>query len=207
MKSKGIKNLLIDLGGVLVNLDRQRCIENFKKLGFADVEKYLDVQQLHGVFIQQEKGLITSAEFRNEIRDMIGKVVSDKQIDAAWNSFLGEMPVYKLDLLLELRSKYVVYLLSNTNEIHWKYVCQKLFPYRTFKVEDYFEKTYLSYEMHLAKPDPEIFKAVIEDAGIEPQETLFIDDTEINCEAARELGISTYTAKAGEDWSHLFKSK
>ena len=64
MKSKGIKNLLIDLGGVLVNLDRQRCVENFKKLGFADVEKYLDIQQLHGVFIQQEKGLITSAEFR-----------------------------------------------------------------------------------------------------------------------------------------------
>ena len=207
MKSKGIKNLLIDLGGVLVNLDRQRCVENFKKLGFADVEKYLDTQQLHGVFVQQEKGLITSAEFRSEIRDMIGKVVSDKQIDAAWNSFLGEMPVYKLDLLLELRSKYVVYLLSNTNEIHWKYVCQKLFPYRTSKVEDYFEKTYLSYEMHLAKPDPEIFKAVIEDAGIEPQETLFIDDTEINCKAARELGISTYTAKAGEDWSHLFKNK
>lgn len=140
MKSKGIKNLLIDLGGVLINLDRQRCMENFKELGFTDVEERLNIQQLHGIFMQQEKGLITSAEFRNGLRDMMGKVVSDNQIDAAWNSFLVDIPKHKLDLLLELRSKYVVYLLSNTNEIHWRYACHNLFPYRTFRVEDYFEK-------------------------------------------------------------------
>ncbi len=198
MKSKGIKNLLIDLGGVLINLDHQRCMENFKELGFTDVEERLNIQQLHGIFMQQEKGLITSAEFRNGLRDMMGKVVSDNQIDAAWNSLLVDIPKHKLDLLLELRSKYVVYLLSNTNEIHWRYAC---------RVEDYFEKAYLSYEMHMAKPEADIFKAVIEDAGIEPQETLFIDDSELNCKAAQELGISTYTAEAGEDWSHLFKSK
>lgn len=175
MKSKGIKNLLIDLGGVLINLDHQRCMENFKELGFTDVEERLNIQQLHGIFMQQEKGLITSAEFRNGLRDMMGKVVSDNQIDAAWNSLLVDIPKHKLDLLLELRSKYVVYLLSNTNEIHWRYACHNLFPYRTFRVEDYFEKAYLSYEMHMAKPEADIFKAVIEDAGIEPQETLFIE--------------------------------
>ena len=207
MKSKGIKNLLIDLGGVLINLDHQRCMENFKELGFTDVEERLNIQQLHGIFMQQEKGLITSAEFRNGLRDMMGKVVSDNQIDAAWNSLLVDIPKHKLDLLLELRSKYVVYLLSNTNEIHWRYACHNLFPYRTFRVEDYFEKAYLSYEMHMAKPEADIFKAVIEDAGIEPQETLFIVDSELNGKAAQELGISTYTAEAGEDWSHLFKSK
>ena len=74
-------------------------------------------------------------------------------------------------------------------------------------VQDYFEKTYLSFEMKMAKPEPEIFKAILDDAGIEPEETLFIDDSEINCKAAQNLGISTYTAKAGEDWSHLFNSK
>lgn len=205
MESKGIKNLLIDLGGVLINLDRQRCMDSFKKLGFADVEERLDIQQLHGIFLQQEKGLITSAEFRDEMRKMIGKEISDQQIDEAWNSFLIDIPDYKLDLLLKLRTKYVVYLLSNTNEIHWQWACKNAFPYRTFKVEDYFEKTYLSFEMHMIKPEPEIFKAVIEDAGIEPQETLFIDDSEINCKAAQKLGISTYTPKAGEDWSPLFK--
>ena len=207
MKSKGIKNLLIDLGGVLINLDRQRCIENFQKLGLRNVEELLDISNQDGILMQQEKGLITPAEFRNGVREMIGKVVSDKQIDAAWNSFLVDIPTHKLDLLLKLREKYVVYLLSNTNEIHWKWTCKNLFPYRTFKVEDYFEKTYLSFEMKMAKPEPEIFKAILDDAGIEPEETLFIDDSEINCKAAQNLGISTYTAKAGEDWSHLFNSK
>ena len=207
MKSKGIKNLLIDLGGVLINLDRQRCIENFQKLGLRNVEELLDISNQDGILMQQEKGLITPAEFRNGVREMIGKVVSDKQIDAAWNSFLVDIPTHKLDLLLKLREKYVVYLLSNTNEIHWKWTCKNLFPYRTFKVEDYFEKTYLSFEMKMAKPEPEIFKAIIEDAGIEPKETLFIDDSEMNCKTAQNLGISTYTAKAGEDWSHLFNLK
>ena len=190
MKSKGIKNLLIDLGGVLINLDRQRCIEHFQKLGLQNVDALLDI-------------LITPAEFRDGVRKMIGKAVSDKQIDAAWNSFLVDIPTQKLDLLLKLREKYVVYLLSNTNQIHWEWTCAHLFPYRTFKVEDYFEKTYLSFEMKMAKPEPEIFKAIIEDAGIEPKETLFIDDSEMNCKTAQNLGISTYTAKAGEDWSHL----
>lgn len=207
MKSKGIKNLLIDLGGVLINLDRQRCIENFRKLGLLHVEDLLDISRTDGLLMKQEKGLITPAEFRNGVRDMMGKIVSDKQIDAAWNSFLVDIPTYKLDLLLKLREKYVVYLLSNTNETHWKWACKNLFPYRTFKVEDYFEKAYLSFEMNMAKPEPEIFQAIIEDAGIEPEETFFIDDSEINCKAAQAFGISTYTAKPGEDWSHLFDTK
>ena len=115
MKSKGIKNLLIDLGGVLINLDRQRCIENFQKLGLRNVEELLDISNQDGILMQQEKGLITPAEFRNGVREMIGKVVSDKQIDAAWNSFLVDIPTHKLDLLLKLREKYVVYLLSNAS--------------------------------------------------------------------------------------------
>lgn len=205
MKRKGIKNLLIDLGGVLINLDRQRCINNFKKLGLNEVDKLLNVFHQQDVFMQQEKGLITSAEFRDSIRETIGKEVADEQIDAAWNSFLVDIPSYKLDLLLKLREKYVVYLLSNTNEIHWRWSCAHVFPYRGFRAEDYFEKTYLSYEMKMMKPDAEIFEAVLGDAGIDPQQTFFLDDSDANCQTARALGISTYTPKAGEDWGHLFQ--
>ena len=97
MKSKGIKNLLIDLGGVLINLDRQRCIEHFQKLGLQNVDALLDIQNQDGLLMQQEKGLITPAEFRDGVRKMIGKAVSDKQIDAAWNSFLVDIPTQKLD--------------------------------------------------------------------------------------------------------------
>ena len=204
MKIEGKKNLLIDFGGVLINLDRERCIRNFKKIGLENIDEMLTLTHHKGIFMDQEKGLITSVGVRNGIRDMMGKIVTDNQIDAAWNSFLIDIPKKKLELLLKLREKYVVYLLSNTNEIHWKWACKNAFPYRTFKVEDYFEKIYLSYEMKKAKPDRDIFEAVVEDAGILPEDTLFIDDSEANCATARTLGMSTYTPQAGEDWSHLF---
>ena len=205
MEIKGIKNLLIDFGGVLIDLDRDRCIGNFKQIGFDQIDQMLSLSHHQGIFLQQEKGLITPAQFRDGIREMIGKDVADEQIDAAWNSFLIGIPVAKLELLLKLREKYVVYLLSNTNKIHWDWSCQNAFPYRAFRVEDYFEKIYLSFEMKTAKPDRDIFERVVEDAGIVPQETLFIDDSEANCLMAQELGISTYMPAQGEDWSHLFK--
>ena len=205
MKRKGIKNLIVDFGGVLIDLDRQRCLENFRKLGLPDVEHTLDLYHQQDFFQQYEKGLISSADFRNVIREKIGKDVADARIDAAWNSFLVSIPTYKLDLLLALRKDYVVYLLSNTNEIHWEWSCEHAFPYKAFRVEDYFEHIFLSYEMKMAKPDEEIFRKVLDDAGLDPKETFFIDDSEANCLTARSLGISTYTPKAGEDWGHLFK--
>lgn len=205
MKRKGIKNLIVDFGGVLIDLDRQRCLENFKKLGLPDVEHALDIYHQQDFFQHYEKGLISSADFRNVIRGKIGKDVADARIDVAWNSFLVNIPTCKLDLLLALRKDYVVYLLSNTNEIHWEWSCEHAFPYKAFRVEDYFEHIFLSYEMKMAKPDEEIFRKVLDDAGLDPKETFFIDDSETNCLTARSLGISTYTPKAGEDWGHLFK--
>ena len=205
MKRKGIKNLIIDFGGVLIDLDRSRCIENFKKLGLPNVEVMLDLYHQQDFFHNYEKGLISSEDFRNILREKIGKPVTDAQIDDAWNSFLLSIPEYKLDLLLRLRKDYVVYLLSNTNDLHWQWSLQHVFPYKTFRAEDYFEHIYLSYEMKMAKPDVEIFQKVLDDTGINPKETLFIDDSEANCRTAETLGISTYTPKAGEDWSPLFK--
>ena len=204
MRRKGIKNLIVDFGGVLIDLDRQRCIEKFKSLGLPDVEAMLNIYHQQDFFLKYEKGLISSAEFRDTIRRKIGKPVIDVQIDDAWNSFLAGIPVSKLNLLLKLRKHYVVYLLSNTNEIHWQWSCKHAFPYRGFRVEDYFEHIYLSYEMKMAKPDVGIFQKVLDETGILPPETLFIDDSEANCRAAEALGISTYTPQVHEDWSHLF---
>ncbi|MCD8092819.1 MAG: HAD family phosphatase [Bacteroides sp.] len=204
MKRKGIKNLIIDFGGVLIDLDRQRCLDNFSKLGMSDVESLLDIYHQQDFFQKYEKGLITTAEFRDVIRLKTEKPVTDAQIDDAWNSFLMNIPAYKLDLLLNLRKDYVVYLLSNTNELHWEWSCKHVFPYKTFRVEDYFEHIFLSYKMKMAKPDAGIFQKVLDETGIVPQETLFIDDSDANCRTAEALGISTYTPKAHEDWSHLF---
>ena len=188
-------------------MDRDEPVRRLIEIGVKDADGLIDPYEQKGVFQDLETGKIGVEEFCRYLRKHTGKDLSYEDICWAWFGFIGGVPQYKLDYILKLREKYQVYLLSNTNQIHWDWTCIHLFPYRTFKVEDYFEKTYLSFEMKMAKPEPEIFKAIIEDAGIEPQETLFIDDSEMNCKAAQNLGISTYTAKEGEDWSHLFNSK
>ena len=202
MDLQGIDTLIVDFGGVLIDLDRQRCLDRFNALGIPNVQAMLDVCHQQGFFLLHEKGLITDAEFRDNIRKMAGVSVTDAQIDDAWNSFLVGIPEYKLDLLLELRRRYKVYLLSNTNEIHWQWSCLHAFRYKTFRAEDFFEHIYLSYEMKMAKPDADIFQKVLDETGILPNETLFIDDSEANCRTAEALGISTYTPKAHEDWRH-----
>ena len=202
-----IKNLLIDFGGVLIDLDRRRCIEHFRRLGMTDVEGLLNDYRQEGFFQLHEKGLISDANFRERIRQAIGHPVTDEAIDEAWNSFLDGIPAYKLDFLLELRKDYTICLLSNTNAIHWDYACTHDFAQGGGgrRVEDYFDRIYLSYQMKMAKPEPEIFQAVLADAGLAPDETLFIDDAEANCRTAQSLGIHTYTPQAHEDWRHLFQ--
>ena len=197
-----IKNLLIDFGGVLIDLDRRRCLEHFRRLGMPDVENLLHDCHQEGFFQLHEKGLISDAGFRERIRQAIGRPVTDEAIDEAWNSFLDGIPAYKLDFLLELRKHYTVCLLSNTNAIHWDYACTHDFAQGGRRVEDYFDRIYLSYQLKMIKPDAEIFQAVLADAGLTPEETLFIDDAE---RTARSLGIHTYTPQAHEDWRHLFQ--
>ncbi len=199
-----IKNLIIDFGGVLIDLDRQQCIDNFAKLSLHAIKAMLDVYHQHGFFLQYEKGLITSADFRNEMKKSTDSEISDEDIDAAWNSFLVGIPTYKLDLLLQLRKNYNIYLLSNTNAIHWKWACENAFSYNGHNPNDFFDRIYLSFELKMAKPDLNIFQYVLNDTGINSKQTIFIDDSAENCRTANTLGISTYAPLAGEDWSHLF---
>ena len=205
MLDASIKNLLIDFGGVLIDLNRRRCLEHFRQLGMPDVEGLLNDYRQEGFFQLHEKGLISDNDFRGRIRQAASRPLTDEAIDEAWNSFLDGIPAYKLDFLLELRNRYNVCLLSNTNAIHWDYACAHDFARDGHRVEDYFDRIYLSYQMKMAKPDAEIFQAVLDDTRWTPEETLFIDDAEANCRAAQSLGIHTYTPQAHEDWRHLFQ--
>lgn len=201
----GIKNLFIDFGGVLVDLDRTRCLNAFSQIGVTCMDEMLNPYYQRGILMRLEKGEISPSLFHDEFRALTGKQITDQQIDDAWNSFLLTIPSYKLDLILALRKQYNVYLLSNTNAIHWEHSCQNLFAYKGYQVTDFFDKIYLSYELHELKPSKEIFEAVIHDSGVNPTETLFIDDAEANCKMAQMLGIKTYMPKAKEDWAHIFK--
>ena len=204
MDSK-IKNVVFDLGGVLINLDFDNCLNAFRKAGFRDLEKQGCQFRGKGVFSEFELGEISPEEFRKAIRKEVSEALSDHEIDDMWNLMLLDIPREKLDLLLKLREHYMVYLLSNTNRIHWDYACEQMFCYRGFRVNDFFEDIFLSFEMHKAKPEKDIYEQMMKEANILPEETFFIDDSAINCQAAISLGIQSYHYHIGEDLSSLFE--
>ncbi len=202
---QGIKSVLFDFGGVLIDIKRENCIRAFTEIGFPEVEQYIGNYSQNGFFLDFEKGLISSDEFRAEVRKHSSKEISDQQIDTAWNAFLIEIPEYKLNLLRELRKKYRVMMLSNTNEIHFEQKGREEFEKQGLKLSDYFDKCYLSYQLKMAKPQPEIFEHILENEPNKPSEILFLDDGEKNIEMAKSLGFQTYLVADREDYSSLFK--
>jgi len=202
---KNITTIIFDFGGVLINLDINQCILNFKQLGLDNFEQHLNLFAQTGFFMQLEKGQITAGEFRNEIRKLSPNDLTDAQIDKAWCSFLLEVPVEKLNMLLELRKKFRVILLSNTNSIHFPNSEKEIFNLYGRKLSDYFDRCYLSYEMKMAKPDPEIFENILGTENVDANECLFLDDGSKNTKEAQKLGIQTYLVHEHEDLSFLLK--
>lgn len=198
-----IKTLLFDFGGVLVDLDRRRCIEAFRRVGF-DIEPYLGAYRQGGMFAQFENGDITTHEFCESLRRAAGNDVSDEAYIAAWESYLTEVPAERLDMLLRLKERYRLAVLSNTNAVHWRMAEERLFHYRGLSLSDFFgDRIFLSNEMHLQKPDPAIFHRVAEALGEQPGEVLFLDDSIVNCEAARRCGMQAEVAGPDSAWLPL----
>ena len=202
---RNITTLIFDFGGVLINLDINQCIFNFKQLGLKNFEQYLNNFAQSGFFMKLEKGQISAEEFRNEIRKLSENPLTDAQIDEAWCSFLLEIPSAKLKMLLELRKKFRVILLSNTNIIHFPDSEKKLFLKTGKNMSDYFDRCYLSYEMKMAKPDKEIFVNILATENVQANECLFLDDGIKNTEQAQKLGMQTYLVSEREDLSFLLQ--
>lgn len=199
-----IKNLLFDFGGVLVDLDLERCKRAFASLG-VDVERFLSHFGQSGVFGGLENGTSTFHECCDELRRQSGRAeLTDEQVEWAWNEFLLDVPAERLELLLRLKKNYRLFLLSNTNAQHWSRAENDYFRYKGLNLSDFFEQMFLSYKLGTEKPSPEIFRAVEKGAGILPSETLFLDDSEENCEAARRCGFHALVAPAGGVWMNYF---
>lgn len=201
-----IKNLIFDFGGVLVNLDKDICVAEFKKINAEEVAHYVDFCIQEDLFHELEIGAISVPQFCEEVRRKAPRCTgTDEQIVRAWASLLTEVPVHRLAALLELKEKYRIFLLSNTNEIHWELAEDVFFcQVEGLGVEDYFEKSYLSYELGMIKPSKEIFELVLKENGLNPEETVFIDDSPKNCAAAESVGIKAFHSPTGEDWIGKF---
>ena len=198
-----ITTLIFDFGGVLINLDLDRCIQRFKDLGVRNFENNLNNYGQKGFFLDFEKGKIGIEQFRDEIRKLAQIPLTDKEIDDAWCLFLCDIPDRKMELLLQLKKKYRLLLLSNTNPLHISISAKNEFARFGLTIQDIFEKCYLSYEMKMAKPDAEIFEALLSDAGVKPEDCLFLDDGEKNIIQAQKLGINTYLVDVNEDLDWL----
>ena len=198
------KNIIFDLGNVLVKLNPEGCIGAFKAIGMGELVDSNPQSEGMKLMGKLGVGMITTEAFCDAARELTGTDVTNEDIIDAANKMLVEIPDYKKERLLQLKKAgYRLFLLSNTIDVHWGYCVEHLFPYQNHGVEDYFEHCFLSQRMHLAKPDAHIYEEVIRQANINPDETLFIDDLKENCEAAEKLGIHTFQNVKFDDWLAL----
>ena len=197
-----IKNLIFDLGGVIMTIDQNEALRRFKELGVADIERRLDPYTQTGIFGDVEEGRITADEFRAELSRIVGCTLSFDDCRYGWLGYRKEVPRRNLDALKRLRGEgYRLILLSNTNPFMMSWAMTKDFDGGEGSLEDYFDALYLSYRLGVMKPDARFFQAVIENEHILPEESLFVDDGSRNVETARKLGFNTMCPKNGEDWT------
>jgi len=190
MDLTGIKNIIFDFGGVICNLDLKRSEKEFLALGLTSFDNDYSVVARDTLFGRLEAGTITPAEFRISVRQFFTRPVSDNEIDAAWNAMLLDIPAQRIRLIEKLAKHYRVFLLSNSNEIHYhkyRHDLQACYGYTDFN--QLFEKAYFSYQIHLKKPGVAIFEYVLRDSDLVAGETFFIDDTLRHVEGARAAGI------------------
>lgn len=204
--SSKIKNIVFDLGAVLLNIDFNRSIKEFSKLGVTDYSKTLDRLRQMDVFFRFEMGLIGPYVFREEFCNCAGLKISDSQFDAAWNAVLLDFPKERVDLLLQLKKQYHLYLLSNTNIIHFDSYIKSFRDRYGFDFSDLFVKAYYSFNMRMKKPDKEIYDFVLGDSNLAPAETLFIDDLIENITGAKSAGIIGYHLKENETICDIFNA-
>lgn len=201
----GIKNIIFDLGGVILNIDYNKSVEEFRKLGIQEFENLYSQARQSNLFDDLEMGRIPYSLFREEIRQIAGKVLSDKQIDDAWTAMLLDLPAERITLLQQIKNNYNIYLLSNTNEYHISVFNNYL--QETFNIaslDEIMHKAYYSHTIGKHKPDTAAFNYVIEDQNLNLAETLFIDDTLRHVEGARKAGLKAYHLKPSEDITTLF---
>lgn len=189
-----VKNLIFDLGGVILDLSIEDTLKTFAALAGVDRSVIDKLYTSAPEFLSYETGHITDEEFRRFINQQCASPGTDEAIDQCWNAMLLGLPKRKLDLILTLKNKYNVYLLSNTNSIHLKYINEVMLPAvpgALPKLDDYFHRAYYSHIMKKRKPHAEIFEEVLDDNGLKPDETLFLDDNHDNIVGASKVGIKT----------------
>lgn len=201
-----IKNIIFDLGGVLLNINPLLSLLELEKISGISQEELITKLASEQIFKKFETGSLDSAQFRRELCRIINTSASDSEIDRIWNKLILDIPVHRVNLLKELRENYKVYMLSNTNSIHFDYYSREFVETYGINLVDLFDHIYVSHEIGIHKPDAGIYNYVLENANIKPSETVFIDDSLANIEGAEQLGIAGIHITNGRDVTSFFEN-
>lgn len=187
-----VKNIIFDLGGVILNLDFKKTEFAFAALGIGNFNEYYTLQTAIPLFENLETGKIKPDIFYDEFRKLVKTELTNNEIMHAWNALLLDFPAERIDWLKEISKRYKIYLLSNTNEIHYNsFINTFKQQIGNYNFDDLFIKAYYSHRIGLRKPSKEIFETVLKNENLQPAETLFIDDSITNIDAAKLTGLQT----------------
>ena len=202
-----IKNIIFDLGGVVLDIDESIVYKELEKTGI-NTSELAHSKEFMDIMSKFNTGIYTAPTFRKKVKAFLGQEkMTDQKFDSIWNSMLLDIPRERIAAIEKVKKHYKIFLMSNSNVIHYDLYVRDLqlrFGYNEF--DELFNKSYFSFAEHLEKPDPRFFELILDHEGILPEETLFIDDTAENIEVAKSLGINTYHISREELVRNLFEN-
>jgi putative hydrolase of the HAD superfamily len=201
-----IRNIIFDFGGVIYDISFEALVQAFNNCNIPQAEELYTQNVQNNIFVELERGLLSEKDFYVALRNMTGSKLSDKVLEDCWNAILLDYKKSRIDTIKALRANYRLYLMSNTNEIHYRHFSKQFRDQFEGELPDLFDKAYLSYEMKRSKPDPEIFKQILNENKLNPEETVFIDDTRKNVDIILPLGIRGIHLNNGTDMCNLFEN-
>lgn len=183
--TKNFKNIIFDFGGILVNIDYKKTLNELSIISNRSVEELYSQHEQIDLFSNLETGKIGRDEFFDGLRTLLDTDSDNGVLENAWNAMLGQVPKMRVEFLKEFKKTKNLYMLSNINEIHE----EKLKEHQ--ELYSLFDKVYFSHHINLRKPNIDIFEYVLNDSGLIINETIFIDDSLQHIEAAKSLGLAT----------------
>ena len=200
-----IKNIIFDLGGVILDIDENIIYHEIEKMGL-NVSELIQSEEFVKLLSNFNTGIYTAPTFRKRMKAMLNlEKMTDQKFDSIWNAMLFDIPRERIEAIEQVKKHYKIFLMSNSNEIHYDLYVRDLqlrFGYNEF--DELFNKSYFSFAEHLEKPDPRFFELILDHEGLVAEETLFIDDTAENIAVAKALGIHTYHISRKELVRNLF---
>ncbi|MDO9257892.1 MAG: HAD family phosphatase [Bacteroidales bacterium] len=205
IQTSKIKNIIFDLGGVLLNINPLLSLLELEKLSGISQGELISKLASEQIFEKFDTGRLNPAQFRSDLRKILNRNPGDSEIDRIWNKLILDIPPHRVKLLQELRNNYKVFMLSNTNSTHFDHYTREFLEIYGFNLVDLFDRVFVSHEIGIHKPDAGIYTYVLEHANLDAQETVFFDDSLANIEAAELLGIRGIQITDGRDVTSFFE--